>query len=423
MRVLMLTQVAPYPPDAGPKVKTYYLLKKLAALHEIELVTFARDERERDAARELESLCARVTTISLTRSKIREPLYAARGWSRRQPFLVVRDFRREMAAHVERRLAAGGIDVIHADQLSMAQFLPARSRKTSPARTVFDAHNAVWKLVQTLAGNQPTPAHRAAAAVEWRMLRRFEGHACRDADLTLAVSPVDVSHLRDAAGGAGTYVVAPIGVEVQDTDPVPFDATKRRMLSVATMHYPPNADAIRWMREMVWPLLTPAERSAGFDIIGNRPPADLVAWSEADDQVTVHGFVPDLTPHLHEAGIFVVPLQAGSGIRVKILEALAYGLPVVSTSIGVEGLPVESGKHLLIADSGEGFADAIRTLLDRPDLRREIGVAGRAFALSYDWRTCLEPVVEAYDRLALPPTTTAHRMNDGAAVSVATPSR
>jgi glycosyltransferase involved in cell wall biosynthesis len=166
------------------------------------------------------------------------------------------------------------------------------------------------------------------------------------------------------------------------------------------MHYPPNADAIRWFRDAVWPLLTPEERSAGFDVIGSRPPADLVAWSAEDNDVAVHGFVPALGPHLRQAGVFVVPLHAGSGLRVKILEAMAQGLPIVSTSVGVEGLPVISGEHLLIADSGEAFARAIRRLLVDAELRCRLATAGRSFALAYDWRACLQPVVDAYARLA-----------------------
>ncbi len=402
MRLLMLTQIAPFPPDAGPKIKTYFLLKKLSMFHDIDLVTFARDEHEREAANALKHLCSNVTTISLERSRVREPLYAARGWASRQPFLVARDYRKEMMATVSRRVESGSIDVVHADQLSMAQYLPDRRRLPRGVYLVFDAHNAVWKLVQSLVGNQPTPVHRVAASIEWRMLKRFEGRACSISNLTLAVSPIDVSYLQQAAGGAGRYVIAPIGIEARETEQIPIRASKRRLLSISTMHYPPNIDAIRWFREFVWSQFTPAERSIGFDIVGSRPPADIISWASEDPHVKVHGFVPDLSPLLNNAGIFVVPLNAGSGIRVKILEAMAHGLPIVSTSIGVEGLPVVSGEHLLVADTPEAFANAIRRLMADPVQRRKVGTSGRSFAMDYDWRSCLQPVIEAYDHLSDP---------------------
>ena len=408
MRILLLTQVAPFPPDAGPKVKTYYLLRKLSESHDVDLVTFVRDGREREAARELQALCSSVTTVDLDRKKWREPFYAARGWSTGTPFLVARDRRAAMARIVRERLASGEVDVVHADQLSMAQYLPP-SGKAKPGRlkTVFDAHNAVWKLVQSLAGDQPTVAHRAAAAVEWRLLRGFEGRVCREADLTLTVSTIDARELEKAAGRPFNVAVAPIGIETQDVEQTPVSQDHRRILSVATMHYPPNADALRWFRDRVWPLLSDAERSAGLDIVGSRTPRDLVQWSESSAHVQAPGYVPDLAPYYRQAGIFIVPLHAGSGMRVKILEAMARGLPVVSTSIGVEGLPVRDGEQLLVADDPELFSRLVAELLADPDRRRELGAAAREFSRRYDWRVCLEPVVDAYRQLEAAPELSA----------------
>lgn len=398
MRVLLLTQVVPFPPDAGPKVKTYNVLRMLARRHEVELLTFVRDEREREAAQALGDLCSRMTMVPLERKQSRESLHALRGWARGTPFLVARDFRREMADAVRSRLDAGGIDVVHADQLSMAQYLPGRFDPVS-ARTVFDAHNAVWQLVRSLAGSQPTIAHRAAARLEWRLLRRFEGSICRDADLTFAVSDVDAGALRQAAGGPVRVEVVPIGVEVRDALYSPPDPNARRLLSVATMHYPPNADALRWFRDDVWPFLTTEERSVGFDIVGNRPPDDLREWSAGDPDVRVHGYVDDLEPLYRSAGIFVVPLRAGSGVRVKILEALARGIPVVSTSIGIEGLDLRPGEHLMVADDAATFAQAIRWLLEAPERRADMAAAARTQVNAYDWRVCLQPLLDAYERL------------------------
>src|SRR5262245_57376635 len=120
MRIALLTQVAPNPPDAGPKVKTHYTLRTLAEQHDIELITFARSEAEATAAAQLRAWCKHVTVVPLTRSKLREPLYLVRGWLARRPFLIARDDRAAFRRALGSRLTDGAIDLIYADQVSMA---------------------------------------------------------------------------------------------------------------------------------------------------------------------------------------------------------------------------------------------------------------------------------------------------------------
>ncbi|HUG16692.1 MAG TPA: glycosyltransferase family 4 protein [Thermomicrobiales bacterium] len=398
MRILLLTQIAPNPPNAGPKVKTHYVLRTLAEEHEVELITFARSPDEIKHAQLLREWCSNVTTIQLDRNRIQEPLYAARGWSQLNPFLVARDYRAAFSAAVRRRLDAGTVDAVHADQLSMAQYLDLAHRPAYPAvRRVFDAHNAVWELVRELAPRQSTPAHRAAAEIEWRLLRRFEGRVARASSLTLCVSNRDRIALENAAGKAIRTAVIPIGVEVRDQSITPFNPDARRLLSIATMHYPPNAEAIRWFASDVWPGLRQTRPDVGVDVVGARPPGDIVDLAASDSSISIHGFVENVDSLYSQAAVFIVPLRAGSGVRVKILEAMARGVPVVSTSIGADGLDVEHGTHLLVADTPADFARAVTTLLEQPELRRSIAQAARQRALAlYDWRQCCQPLLDIY---------------------------
>jgi glycosyltransferase involved in cell wall biosynthesis len=395
---LALTQIVPYPPDAGPKIKTYHLLRTLTQEHDVELITFTRSEAEEDAARDLARLIGPVKTVPLRRRRVLEPYYAAKGWVQGIPFLVSRDERRTFATALDRRLERGDIDVVHADQLSMALHLP-RARRYG-ARTVFDAHNAVWELVHDLAPRQPTPLHRAAAEVEWRQLRRFEGEACRESDLTLVVSAHDEASLSMAAGGPIRGLVVPIGVEVQERRPVSPSPDSHRLLSVATMHYPPNAEAIRWFRDEIWPIIRTGDPPAVVDIVGTRPPDDLVQWPRQEPRVQVHGYVADVDDLYRQAALFIVPLRAGSGVRVKILEAMAAGVPVVSTSIGIDGLDLQHGEHLLVADDPAAFASATLELLACTARRQALAAAARERVLErYDWRVCCRPVLDAYREL------------------------
>lgn len=399
MRVLMLTQVVPNPPDAGPKIKTHYALRTLMEEHDIELITFARSPAEVEAAEGLKAWCARVTVVPLRRRRELEPYYAARGWSAGTPFLVARDARRVMADAVRRRLAVGGIDILHADQLSMAQYL--RLAKGTSVQTVFDAHNAVWELVRELASRQPTPAHRLAAELEWRLLRRYERALCRHSDLLLTVSARDRAALTRGSADAPSAMVIPIGVEVEMIPFVPPAEDATRLLSVATMHYPPNAEAIRWFRDAVWPLVTGVYGKAVVDIVGPRPPEDLLRWGASDTRVSVHGYVDDVDDLYRRAAVFIVPLRSGSGVRVKVLEAMARGVPVVSTSIGIEGLEVQHNKHLLVSDTPQDFARSIGHMLDAPARRVAFASAARTLVRErYDWRRCNRPLLTAYQNLA-----------------------
>lgn len=398
MRIVILTQVAPNPPDAGPKIKTHYAIRMLAREHDVELITFARDEREVAAAEAMRPWCARVTTIPLRRRRVLEPYYLLRGWATGTPFLVARDARRAVGAALSARLAEGGVDVVHADQLSMAQYLPLARRAGVP--TIFDAHNAVYDLVREIAIHNRRSPRGLAAAVEWRLLRQFEGGACRESTLSLAVSQGDATLLTAAAGAPFRTAIMPIGIEAAEVTPVPLAVDATRLLSVATMLYPPNIDALRWFRDAIWPLVAAAFPALTLDLVGVRPPADLVRWGEAERRVTVWGYVEELDALYRSAAIFIVPLRSGSGVRVKILEAMARGIPVVSTSIGVAGLDLQHGEHLMVADTPETFARAILTLLNAPILRAAMVQAARdRVAALYDWRHCYRPLLDAYREL------------------------
>jgi glycosyltransferase involved in cell wall biosynthesis len=275
------------------------------------------------------------------------------------------------------------------------------------AKRIFDAHNAVWELVRELGPRQPTPVHRAAAAVEWRRLRNFEGRIARQSDLTLVVSERDRTSLTQAAGTDIRSAVVPIGIEALERAPVEPSGTAN-VLSIATMHYPPNAEAVRWFLNEVWPIVRQTTPSVRLDVAGPRPPEDIVDAGGRDEQISVHGYVEDIEPLYQQAALFIVPLLSGSGVRVKILEAMARGVPVVSTTIGADGLDVVDGEHLLIADTPAAFAAAVRSLLDDPQRARAIGAAGRQRIVErYDWRACCRPLLDIYRHLR--PVSAGHR--------------
>jgi glycosyltransferase involved in cell wall biosynthesis len=181
-------------------------------------------------------------------------------------------------------------------------------------------------------------------------------------------------------------VVVPNGVDCEHFRPVGLELPGRTLLFFGALDYYPNVDAILSFHDAIWPRLRDRYPDLELDIVGRQPPAAVRALA-SDARIGVSGFVDDIRPWIERASVVVVPLRAGSGTRLKVLEAMAMARPVVSTRIGVEGLDVVDGTHLLVADSTEEFAHAVEMFLDDPGMGRALGLTGRALVEAhYDWR-------------------------------------
>lgn len=395
MKVLLLTQVLPFPPDSGPKVKTWTLIKWLARRHDVTLASFVRDE----TAGELDALrpyCRAVHVVPMRRGALRDAAFLFASLAAGESFLMRRDQRAAMHALVRRLTRQTQFDIVHADQLNMAQY----AARVPGARTVLDAHNALWVLYRRLADQTPPGPRKWLLAREWRRLRAYEGRAGRAADAVLAVSAEDRDALAEAIGPGREITVLPIAVDLDEIQPLRRRPGADRIVHLGTMYWPPNVDAVRWFAERVYPRLRAARPDVGFDIIGARPPREIRALAAPDRGIRVAGYVADPTAHLERAAAVVVPVQAGSGMRVKILTALAQALPVVSTTLGCEGIAVESGVHLLIADDPSDFAAATLRLLNDQAAAHQLGANGRRLMEArYDYRQVYAPLDRIYEHI------------------------
>lgn len=392
MRILMLTQVLPYPPVSGPQIKTYYTLRYLSRRHRITLVSFIRREEEEVLAQALRPYCEAVYTVRLRRSRWRDLRALVRALRRGEPFLIARDHVPAFYDRIRSLHAQEPFDAVHADQLNMAPYALAL-----PIPRVLDAHNAVWRIPARLAQTARWLPIRWLAAWEARRLKAYEGAICRTFDAVLVVSAADREALEEAAGGPFRAVHVPIAIDPEDFPPVPRDPGAKGLLHIGGLYWPPNAEGIRWFLRAVWPRLRALEPEVELFLIGSRPPADIRRWAARDPHLHVLGFVPDPTPYWRRSAMLIVPLHAGSGVRVKILEAWSRGMPVVSTPIGCEGLAARPGENLLVAEDAPAFLEAIRSLLRDPARAARIGEAGRqtVWAL-YDYRKACWPLDEVY---------------------------
>ncbi len=393
MRVLLLTQVLPYPPDSGPKVKTYYVLKYLARQHRVTLVSFVRDTDKPEYIRHLETLCEKVITVPITRSKVRDLAFLGKSLLTNQPWMMLRDDRAEMRAALAELAKGEPFDVVHADQTNMGQFALPFTR----SRRVLDLHNALWVLYKRLAETTAaTSPMKYILMRDWRLLKRYEGELCRAFEAVTAVSEEDKAALMEA-GARGDMTVIPIAIDTDEQAFIQRQPSGPHIVHIGTMYWPPNIDGITWFLDEIYPRVKAQVPDVRCTLIGARPPASISERAQTDSSLTVTGYVPDPLPYLRDSSMMVVPLRSGGGMRVKILNALSQGIPMVSTTVGCEGIAVENGRDILVADDPAAFADATVRLLKDAALNQQITERGRQTAeQKYDYRQACKPLDAIY---------------------------
>ncbi len=381
MRIIFLSQLLPLPLDAGPKIRAFYVLRHLAeAGHEVTLVTFLRPG-DRDAdVRDVARFCRSVETVPLVRSRARDvrDLVASVGSS--TPFLIRRDRSAAMTERLGSLARCRTFDALHADQLWMAPY----AARLQVGLRVLDQHNAVFRVPERLARNQSNGLLRYALRREAAKLETFERAMCASFDRVVWVSEDDRAAFRGLPSGTGERVI-PIAVDPTAREPLQR-SRPHRVTFLGGLHWPPNAEGVRWFMRRVWPTVAARVPSAVLTVIG-KGSARAFGRMPPGPAVEVTDYVRDLTRYLSETAAFVVPLRTGAGMRVKILDAWTWALPVVSTTIGAEGIVTSPGENLIVADEHEVFADSLTRVLKDRALAARLGANGRATVEAlYDWR-------------------------------------
>lgn len=403
-RLLFLAHLLPWPLDGGGQIKSYHTLRILAGAFDITLLSFVRPGDDVPTAlAALDPLCAGgIQIVPLGRTRFSNAWAALYALLSGRSFLVLRDNARAMHDAVKAALASHSYAVLHADHLPMMSFVPPDTGQTC---VVLDNHNIEHRIIQRIAETPGTrPATRFYASREWPKLRAFERAACCRADTVLTVSDEDAHGLQSLDTAlVGKIMSVPIGVDTAYFAPMPQkERAENTLLSIGTLFWPPNVDGAQWFCQNVLPIIKEAVPDVRLHLVGARPGKEIHALAQNDpDHVRVFGSVPDVRPFA-ECGAFVVPLRSGSGMRVKILNAFAMRLPVVSTTLGAEGIAhAQNGEHLLLADTPQEFADAcVRLLQDRAFAAR-LAQSGRDLAESvYSWDAIGKRLLSVYPCVA-----------------------
>ncbi len=411
MNILFLSQLLPFPLDAGAKVRSYYTLRWLAAKHQVTLAAFTRSDDPPEAMAHLRSICQAVHTVPVERSMGRDALSLIGSVLRGQSFIINRDRSIAMGALLQRLLAQEHFDAVHADQLWMAQFalrsalrVPTAERSNvsmgNVSRLVLDEHNACFQIFERLTKGERHPLKRWLWQREAGLLRHYEADVYRQFDHVVTVTASDRYTLESLShsdrGVFPTFHTIPICIDTASVPAVIPQDGGSNVLHLGTMFWPPNVEGMLWFLQEVWPLVRNEIPQATFTIAGKNPPAELAALA-AGQNVELTGYVPNSLPWLERASAFVVPLLSGGGMRVKIVEAWRWGLPIVSTTLGAEGIDYRDGENILIADTPADFAVAVMRLLRIPELNRRLRVNGRQWVEErYDYRRVYSAWDEVY---------------------------
>ena len=398
MKILWISAGLLLPLDKGGKLRTWHLMRHLAQRHQITFLSFADPETPAADRAGMSEVCTELITIprrEVPKGSLRFALDAASYVVRRLPYAVGKYRSPELQVRLNELLATGRFDLVVCDFLAPVANVP----EDLPCPAVLFTHNVEAEIWRRHAETARSPVHRAFLSAQYRRTVRLERDAVRRFDVVLAVSDTDRRTLLQAYGPLRQPLhVVPTGVDTSYFSEVTAPVRPRHMVFTGSMDWLPNEDAMLFFVRDVLPLIRHEEPSATLSIVGRAPtPAVVKLGSEYGVEVT--GRVDDVRPHMAAAAVYIVPLRIGGGTRLKIFEAMAMGKPVVSTTIGAEGLPVKPERDILIADSATAFAGAVVRLLRNQDERTRIGEAARRLvAERYDWSAVfghLEQALEA----------------------------
>ena len=403
MNVLVVTPYLPHPRAGnGTGVFLYGLLSRLALRHRVTLVSFC-DEREAALAHDLRTLP--ITTHLVPRAKGRgsgsavmiglallrmcQFALSVAFW---EPYYVGKYRSRRMARLIGEITAREHFDIVQFEFAFMGQY----GKYVRSGKTVLHEHDVAFRPAYRRFRKASSLFSRAAMYLEWCRWARYEPAIARRFDHVLTVTEQDTSLLRRLSG-ANHISYLPRGVDVPDRMPDPHLRDARSLLFVGTFAHHPNLDAARWLVSEIFPLVAALWPDATLSLVGPHPPDDLKALAGRFPGVSVLGYVDDVLPHLRKASAFVAPLRHGGGVKLKIIQAMANGIPVVTTNVGIEGIQGIGPGSVLLGSTPHSFADQVDRLFRDASLPAALATAGYAIAKKfYSWDSTVSRVEEVY---------------------------
>lgn len=392
MKILMLVPFLPNTQTSGGQTRWYYIVKYLATKHDITLFSLIKDDSEKRFIPELEKYCKKVKVFMRPESP----------WNPRNvllsvlspfPLLLIRNFSFKERSEVKKELENGNYDLIHAEAFYVMPHIP---KTKVPSIQV---EQTIWhRVYEHYVKTEVAPLFRPFFMIDVLKLKYWEIYFWKKATKLLTVSPDDKVIMEKLIPGT-TVDVIPNGVdsEYYSSKKVEKKVPERVMYGVTNFEWLQNREAAEYLIREVWPIIHEKYKKAKLWIVGRLIPQNIAKLSEERDDIEITESIPDPRDAYLAASVMVAPIKGSGGTRLKILEAMAAGLPIVSTSTGVAGLGVKDGVHAIISDTMKGLANETVRLLKNPKLLQKIGKAGqRLVEEKFDWKAIVKLHDEVY---------------------------
>ena len=397
--IVFVSQKFPWPLDDGGQIRTFHILKTLSAQFSVILIALSPSSPGLEEP--IRNLGVKIITFQQDGHRWMSPWRILQTLFSRRPYPLPKNFAGEILEEIYQQISLGDVRALHLNHLDAAQYVDWIEEVGSRIRVVFDTHNVLTSLYAHLVDSEEKLLRKAYCWIQWRKMRVYEEVTMRKVDCVVVCSEAERRLLQE--WGVQKCLVIPNGVDTGFFTPQTVGALRSgrptHLVFTGAMDYMPNAHGISWFLRSVVPELDRRSLNYKLTIVGKNPPAELLAWTRAG-KIEFTGRVDDVRPYTRSADVFVVPLHIGGGTRLKILEALAMQVPVVSTRIGAEGLDLRDGVHLRLADDATKMALAIADLCAQPDRGQEIARRGHARVLeSYDWKAVSYPLCRYYQEI------------------------
>lgn len=398
MRILFLTNLLPYPLDNGGKIKTFSTLKALSIMgNSVDLLCFSENsENDFGNVQKLKNICNDVQFIEhklTTKSNIKYMMAVAfKSLFSKYPFGIYKYESKQMRDVIAKKIKENDYDIIYFDHLQMYKYFNSFDRKN--VKFVLDQHNSESEIVYRTYQNSNNFLKKIFLNIEYNKIRKFEKKALSDVDKIYALSENDVESMKHLNVNLKNFSVIPIGVIDNGIINKKEDKNKKlTLMFIGTLTWNPNNQGILWFVRNVIPKLNESGIEYDLYIVGKNPSDELKELCESYDNIFVTGYVNDVDEMYVKSDVMVVPLFVGSGQRVKIIESFSKGIPVISTSIGAEGLDCITDYNVVIADTDIEFVDSLRKMSDETFRKKIASNARKTFEEKYS----LEAYISAFN--------------------------